>query len=122
MQTLKRCIVWSHTAVVERHCVHTCLRHILLCEHLCNLTSAVITVVEEDNHIVWLDSADSVALCVNSHDRLDKLVGYTLCIRLLNCTNHIGSLLTYTINQAVVSNLYTLPTLVTIHCVVTTNN
>ena len=102
--------------------MHTCLRHILLSQCYGNLASAVVTVVEEDNHIVWLDSADCVALAVNRYDRLNELVGYALCVRSLNSTNHIGSLLANAVNQAVVSNLHTLPTLVTVHCIVATDN
>ena len=121
VQTGKLIIVGSQTAVVQRQSVHTLLRHILLSKNNSKLLSTVVTEVEEDNYIIRLNQTDRLII-LHCNDRLHKLIGHTCIIRCLHSSDHIGSVLTYAINKLVVSNLHTLPTFVTVHSVVATNN
>ena len=53
-------------------------------------------------------------------DRLDELVGNAVGIALLYGLHHVGSLLTSTIDDEVITLLHALPALVTVHSVETT--
>ena len=119
VDTCKLGIVWSHTVILQTgDSVHTLGRHILLCEHNSKLLCTVVAVVEEDDSITLAYAA--VEVCI--HDRLDELVSHALFIRLLDSSNHISRFLALTVNDKVVSNLYTLPTLVTVHSIITAND
>ena len=122
VKTLKLSIIRGHTAVVQRHCVHALLGHILLCEHYCKLLSAVVTVVEEDYNVIRFDSTDCITLSVNIHDGQHELISNTIVIRRLHSGNHVGALLAHAINKLVVSHLHTLPALIAVHGVVATDD
>ena len=98
--------------------MHPFLWHILLCEYFGQLLSTVITEVDEDNDVTLLDCS----IYRRVVDRLDKLVCHTLCIACLNRFNHVSSLYTLAFNEQVVCFLHTVPTLVTVHCIETTND
>ena len=122
MQTLELSVIGSHTAVIQRHSLHTLLGHILLSQHDGQLLSAVVTIVEEDHNIVGLNRTDNLTLLVDCNDRLNELIGNTLVIRLLHSLDHIARRLANTINQLIVSDLHTLPTLIAVHSIVTTDD
>ena len=119
MNTLERCIIRSHTVILQsRNSLHTCFRHILLSQYNSQFLCTVVTIVEEDNYITFLDS--TIEVCIN--DRFDKFISYTFVVRFLHSLNHISSFLSSTVYQQVVSFFYTFPTFVTVHCIETTNN
>ena len=110
-------IVWSHTIVLQTWDSFHIL-DVLLSENLCKLLSAVVTEVDEDNNITLL----YITVYISVADSLDELVSYALVIALLHSFNHVGSLLTCARNEKIVSLLNTLPTLVTVHCIETTDD
>ena len=118
VQPLELGIVRGHRAVIERHRVHSLLRHILLRQGDGQLLGPVITVVEEDHHVIRTDHADRIAVLVDPHDRLHELVGYPLVVGFLHGQHHIGRVLALTLDQQVVGLLHTLPTFVAVHGVV----
>ena len=118
MDSGERCIIRSEAVVLQtRNGVHTLCVHILLCQDYGKFLGAVIAEVEEDDSVTLLYAA-VISLV---YDRLHKLIGNTLCIRLLDSLNHIGSLTALTVYQLVISNLDTFPALVTVHCIITAN-
>ena len=69
----------SHAIILQTgNSVHSLLRHILLSQHDSQLLGTVVTVVEEDNYITFLDSTVEVRV----YNRFDELIGYTLIVRL----------------------------------------
>ena len=117
MNALEICIVWCHAVVLQsRNGLHTLLRHILLCEGYRHLLGTVVTEVDEDNNVAFFDTT----IDANIMDRLDEFVSYALIVAFLHGLNHISSLLTSAVHNQVVTLLYTLPTLVAIHCIETT--
>ena len=112
-------IVRSHTIVLKAgDGLHTLLRHILLCEHDGQLLGAVVAIVKEDYHIAFLDGTVNGAII----DRLDELICHTLVIAFLHSLHHIGGLLALGTNQQIVCNLHTLPALITVHRIETTDD
>ena len=115
--------------VIRRHAeilqtgdrVHTCLRHILLCQNDCQLLRTVVAVVEEDHHVALFDDSYRLAI-LHMDDRFDELVCHALCVRLLHGLHHALGCLALALNQQVVSLFHTLPTFVAIHRIVTTND
>ena len=96
--------------------MHAFLWHILLSQHLGQLLGTVVTIVDEDDDITFLDGT----IYSRVVDWLDELVGHALVVAFLHSLYHIGSLLTLSVNEQVVSFLHTIPTLVTVHGVETT--
>ena len=110
----ERCVVRSHAEVLQTlDSVHTSFLVLLLCEHLCELLSTVVAVVDEDYNVAFLN------LAVNGRvvDRKNELVGYALVVALLHCLHHVVRLLALALNEQVVSLLDALPTLVAVHCI-----
>ena len=96
MYTLEVSIVWCHTIVLQvLDCMHTFLWHILLCQHLCQLFSTVVTEVYEDNNITFLDSSINRRVI----NRLDKLVSNVCCIAIFNRFHHVSSLNSLALNE-----------------------
>ena len=79
------------------------------------LLGTVVTEVDEDDNVTLFDAAVNGAVM----DRLDELVGNAVSIALLYGLYHIGSLLTSTVHDEVVTLLDALPALVTVHSVET---
>ena len=119
MYSLERSVIRSHAIVLQvRNSVHALLRHILLSQDDSQFLGAVVAVVEENNHITFLDRTVAIGV----YNRLDELIGYTFIVRLLHSLNHVGSHLAFTVYQQVISNFHTFPTFVTIHSVETAYN
>ena len=95
--------------------VHALLGHILLGQHCGDFLCTVVTIIEEDNHVAFLYAAIHVGI----HNRLYELIGDIVVIRFLHCSLHVGSLFTYAVYELVISNLYAIPTLVTVHGIIT---
>ena len=98
--------------------MHALLRHILLCENYGKLFCAVVAEVEENDNVALLDSAVNLRIV----NWLDELVGNAIGITLFHCLNHVVSLLSLALNEQVISFLYTLPTLVAVHCIETSHD
>ena len=117
MYAFERCIIRSHAVVLQaRNDVHALFRHILLSQHYGQLFRTVVTIVEEDNYITFLNGSVEVTI----YNRLDKFVRHTFVIRFLHSLNHIGSYFTFAVYQQVISHFHTFPTFVAIHCIETT--
>ena len=93
--------------------MHTFLCKILLSKHLCKLFGTVVTEVDEDNNVAFLNRS------VNSRviNSLNKLVGYTFSIAFFHSLYHVGSLLSFTLYKQIVSLFHSIPTLVTVHSI-----
>ena len=116
MYALERSIIRSHAIVLQtRNCMHALFRHILLSQNDSQLFRTVVTIVEEDHYIAFLDGSVETAV----YNRLDEFVGYTFIVRFLHGLYHVGSNLTLTVNQQIVSFLHTFPTFVAVHCIET---
>ena len=116
---LEACIIWSHAEILQsRDSIHALFWHILLSQYLCKLLSTVVTIVDEDNNIALTDSTVYIRIA----DSLDKLVGYALVVAFLHSLYHICRLLAFALYQEVVSFLHTIPTLITVHSIETTND
>ena len=112
VNTLERCIVRSHAVelqVLDSH--HALFRHIFLSQYDSQFLRTVVTVVEEDHYVAFLDSTVYSRIV----DWLDEFVSYTFIVRFLHSLYHVSSILTLTCYQEVVSFLHTFPTLVAVH-------
>ena len=116
MHALETGIIGGHAVVLQAgDGVHTLLGHTLLCEHDGELLGTVIAVVEEDDHIAFLDGAIHSAVV----DGLHELVGHALIVTFLHSLHHVGSLLALCTHEQIVGNLHSLPALIAVHGVET---
>ena len=122
VQPLEFGIVRGHAAVIERQRVHPFGGHVLLREHDGQLLGAVVAVVEEDHHVAGTDRPDGFPLGVDTHDRLDELVGHVGVVGLLHGGDHVRRRLADTVHELIVGHLHTLPALVAIHRIVTADD
>ena len=119
MNTLERGIVRRHAIVLQTgNRVHTGLGHILLREHNRQLFGAVVTVIEENNHVTLLDSP----VASRVYDRFDKFVGYIGIIRFLHGLHHIIRFTTDSVYQKVIGFFHPLPAFVTVHRIISSDN
>ena len=119
MNTLERGIVRRHAIVLQTgNRVHTGLGHILLREHNRQLFGAIVTVIEENNHVALLDSP----VASRVYDRFNKFVGYIGIIRFLHGLHHIIRFTTDTVYQKVIGFFHPLPTFVTVHRIISSDN
>ena len=117
--TGERCIVRSHAIVLQvLDSMHTLFRHILLSEDDSQFLRTVVTVVEEDHYVAFLDSTVYSRIV----DWLDEFVCHAFVVRFLHSLNHVSSILTLAFYQEVVSFLHTFPTLVTVHGIETAHD
>ena len=99
MNTLEASVIRSHTEILQaRDRMHTGLRHILLSQYNCKLFRTVVTVVEEDHDIAFLDNSNRLSV-LNVNDRLDELVRHTLGVRLFHRFYHALGLLALAFDQ-----------------------
>ena len=112
-------IIGSHAIVLQsRNGMHTLFGHILLSEYDGELLGTVVTEVNEDDHVTFLDGSVYAGIV----DGFDELIGHALIIALLHGLHHVGSLLTLAFYDEVVCFLHTLPTLITVHGIETTDD
>ena len=112
VHTLEGSIVRSHAIILQTgNSVHSLLGHILLSKHDSQFLGTVVTIVEEDNYVTFLDSTVEVRV----YNRFDELIGYALIVRLLHGLDHVGSNLTFSVYQQVISHFHTFPTFVAVH-------
>ena len=124
------CVVRGKAAVVERNGVHPLLRHIVLGKNAGYLSCAVVSEVYEDNCISLLYCGNlrsllkrcAVASAVlNNRDWFNKLVCHAIVVRVLNRLRRVKALLSDSLYKKVVGYLYALPSLVSVHCIESSN-
>lgn len=93
-------------------------RTVDIAEELSNLSDTIRAVVEEEDLITILDTA----LSSTNNDWLQKLVVLVLGVALLDGSDWVAAVLTLAKNHTLHGNLDSVPTLVTVHCVVAANN
>ena len=119
MHALEVGVVRSHAVVLQvLDGVHAFLGHVLLCEHVSELASAVVAEVDEDDDVALLDGA----LHLGVVDRLDKLVGHTLGVALVHGLQQVVGLLALALNEQVVGLFHAVPTVVAVHGVETSHD
>ena len=119
MHVLKRRVIWCHAVVLQvRNDLHAILGLILLGQGDGNLLGAVVSEVEENHHVTFLDAS------VNSRvdDGLDELVGHPFVIGFLDGTHHVVTLLADTSCQHIIGHLDAVPVVVAVHRIVATND
>ena len=112
MHTRKRGVVRRHAVILQAgNRVHTLLGHVLLGEHDGQFLGTVIAVVEENDHVAFLDGTVDGRVV----DGLHELVGHALVIAFLHGLHHVCSLMSLAADEQVVSYLDTFPALVAVH-------
>ena len=84
--------------------------------------SSCVSTTEEDHHVAGTDRPDGFPLGVDTHDRLDELVGHVGVVGLLHGGDHVRRRLADTVHELIVGHLHTLPALVAIHRIVTADD
>ena len=82
-----------------------------------DLSCTVRTEVEENHAVLFFDQAILI-----QNGRQHKFVGYFLCIGIFDCLNRFGSGFTLAINHSSICLFDTIPSVITIHCIVTAGN
>ena len=108
------CYVWSCVSAIKSS-------KLVVAEYVCHLSCTVWAEVEEDYGILILNLAYCLAvLCY--YCRYNELVCNTLIVGCLNCACAALCLLALAETKCTVSLLDTIPTVISIHCVITTHN
>ena len=117
VNTRERSIVRRHAVVLQAgNGVHTFFGHILLRQHHGKFLGAVVAVVEENNHVAFLDASVDVGIYQRFHEFVGVLVLFRVrVVAALYASHHVGYLTALAFNQLVVSHLHTVPTLVAVH-------
>lgn len=119
MYTLEAGVIRSHAVELQaRNGLHALFGHILLGEDNGQFLGTVVTVVEEDYNITFLDGTVEATV----HNRLDEFIRNAFVVGLLHSLDHIRSNLAFTVYQQIVGNLHTLPTFVTVHGIETSHD
>ena len=118
---LERFIIIRQSHIIQVQLFHSIFWKVLLREHFGNFATPVCTEIETNDHIVVFDFGNR-KMILNTYNRFDKLIGHILIIRILNCLNEIFGFFSYPIYHHIISQLHTLPTLVSVHRIITTNH
>ena len=119
MYTLEAGVIRSHAVELQaRNGLHALFGHILLGEDNGQFLGTVVTVVEEDYNITFLDGTVEATV----HNRLDEFIRNAFVVGLLHSLDHIRSDLPFTVYQQIVGNLHTFPTFVTVHGIETSHD
>ena len=122
MQTFKSSVVRSHTTIIQRHFLHLLFGDIPLGQSNSQFFGAVVTVVEENHHITRFDHTHRPMVASDMYDRFDKFVGNPFVIRLLDTYLHMLRRSPDPIHNQIIGFLYTLPTIIPIHSIITTDD
>ena len=122
MHTFKSSIIRSHTTIIQRHCLHTLLRNIPLGQSYSQFFRPVIPVIKENDHISRFYHTNRTAITPDMNNRFYKLISHSFIIRLLNAHFNVLGRSPNTIYNQIIRFLYTFPTVITVHRIVTTNN
>ena len=119
MQTLEVGVIRRHAVVLQvLDGVHALLRHILLGQHLRELTGAVVAEVDEDDDVAFLNGAVDLGVV----DGLDELIGHAVGVALVHCLEQVVGLFALALNEQVVGFLDAVPALVAVHGVETADD
>ena len=124
MQPFERGIIRCHAEVLQiGNRSHPLLGHILLSQHNGEFLCAVVAEVDEYHDVALFDAAVNIGV----DKRFHKLVGVLVLlsvgiVAILHALNHVVNLFADAVNQLVVSNLDTIPTLVAVHCIETADD
>ena len=94
---------------------------IIIAESSCDLSCTVRTEVEEYNGILIRNGCNRFAVFLD-HCRKYELIGLAIIIGSLNCCRSICSLYSFALCKSFVCKLYTIPAVITVHCIVTSGN
>ncbi len=124
VHALEGSVVRSHAVVLQAgNGVHAFFGHVLLSEHDGKFLGAVVAVVEEDDNVAFLDASVYVGINEGFHELVGVLVVFAVAVvAALHAFNHVGHLAALAFNELVVGNLHTVPALVAVHGVETTND
>ena len=116
MHILKCCIVRCHAEILQvRNCFHSLFGHILLCQHNGQFLGTVVTEIKEDDHIAFFDA--SVDGAVDERLRFRIRV-----VAVLYGLHHIRHRFAFAFHQQVVCYFDAIPTLVTVHGIITSDD
>ena len=119
MNSFERSVIRSHTVVLQSgYGMHSRFRHILLGKNHGQFFGTVVTIIKENNHITFFDRTIYIGIC----NRFDKFIGNPFIIRLLHSLDHIRRFFSHTVHQQIISFFYTLPTFITVHSIVTSDD
>ena len=109
-------ILETYISCLDEWTIKAC--KLIITECTGNLTCTVRTEVKEDDRIILFYNRNRLAIF---HDNgwKNELIGYILCIRISHCLNSVLSKHTLSLCQRIISLLYTIPVVVTIHRIVT---
>ena len=113
----ERSIVGGHAVVLQAgDGVHTLFGHILLREHHGELLGAVVAVVEEDDHVAFLDASVHVGVHQRFHELISVLVVFRVrVVAALHAFHHVADLSSLALHELVVGNFHAVPAFVTVH-------
>ena len=118
MKAFKCCIIRCHCAIMQWYCFHSLVREIFLGKGNSELPCPVITKVNKDNHISFLDCSYRITIIINHDDRFHKLISNTCIIRLLHGTEYVGCRCSFAVDNKVVSLLNSFPSFIPVHCII----
>ena len=122
MHVFKCFVVLSHGSIVQGESSHIMLGKIALRQGLCDFPATVCSKIETDHHILIQNGSKWFIIGVGENSGLNKFVCNVLCIAVLYCLHRIVSKLSFSIDQRIIRKLYTLPTVITVHGIVTTTD
>ena len=122
MHVFKCFVVLSHGSIVQGQSLHVMLGKIALRQGLCDFPATVCSKIETDHHILILNGSKWFIIGVGENGGLNKFVRNILCVAFLNGRCGIFCIFSFSIDQRIIRKLYTFPSVISIHGIVTTTN
>ena len=94
---------------------------IIITERSCNLAGTVRTEVKEYNRIMVLNGCNRLSVFFD-HSRKHEFICFFVVIGCLYSLCRVCSLYAFALGKSLVSKLYTIPAVVSVHCVITSGN
>ena len=117
-----RLIVLCEAYISQIQSLFSCESVKLICtECTGDLSCTVRTEIEEDYRIFVFDCCNRCSAFLNN-SRNYELIVLSVVVRILYCTDAACCFCTFAFYHSIVSQLYTIPAVVTIHCIVTSHN
>src|SRR5574344_2124444 len=120
VETFEVGLIRSKAAIIQWKCLHSEVRHILLCEDNGDFPCTVVAEIEEYYCISFLYLGNRLAFGICDDDRFDEFVCDFCLVRGLDAFNSGCELIPFAFYQHVVSQLYTIPSLIPVHSIETT--
>ena len=116
------CIILSETYVGQIQLLLSCKSIKLICTECSgDLSCTVRTEVEKDHGIFILNGCYRLAI-FHDNARFYELIMYFFFVRVCHCTYRTLSRNTFAFGQRLVSQLYAIPAVITVHCIITAHN